>query len=80
MPEDGITFRQLAPHPLYSPIRPPSLTTSESAATIFGGHFPCKAPTISRFLATSNGKLIVLAVKPGHLKEICQYYHHVGTA
>lgn len=31
-----------------------------------GGHFPCRAPTISRFLATSNGKLIVLAVKPAH--------------
>lgn len=65
MPEEGITFKQLAPHPLYSPIRPPSLMTSASAAAMWGGHFPCRAPTISLFLATSNGKLMVLAVKPG---------------
>jgi hypothetical protein len=31
---------------------------------MLGGHFPCRDPTISRFLATSRGKLIVLAVKP----------------
>lgn len=64
MPEEGMTFKQLAPHPLYSPIIPSSLITSESAAAIFGGHLPCSAPTISLFLATSNGKLMVLAVKP----------------
>jgi len=43
--------------------------TSESAAAMWGGHLPCRAPTINRFLATSNGKLIVLAVKPGKVFE-----------
>ncbi|KAJ0856267.1 hypothetical protein HanRHA438_Chr14g0682401 [Helianthus annuus] len=66
MPDDGMTFKQLAPHPLYNPIKPSSLTTSANAAAMFGGHLPCRAPTISRFLATSKGKLIVLAVKPNH--------------
>jgi hypothetical protein len=36
---------------------------------MWGGHLPCWAPSISRFLATSNGKLRVLAVKPRHPKR-----------
>ena len=40
------------------------MITSDKAAIMLGGHFPFRAPTMSRFLATSSGKLIVLAVRP----------------
>jgi hypothetical protein len=63
-PDVGMTFRELAAHPRYSPLRPSSFITSAKAAIMLGGHFPCRDPTINRFLATSRGKLIVLAVKP----------------
>jgi len=64
MPELGMTFKQLAPQPLYNPPMPSSRMTSASAAAMFGGHLPRSAPTISLFRATSSGKLSVLAVRP----------------
>lgn len=56
---------------------PSFLTISESAAAMLGGHRPCRVPTINRFLATSKGKLMVLAVKPGARQKKEGYIRHL---